>query len=240
MERLQKILAQAGLGSRRFCETLITEGVVKVNGKLVTELGTKVDPEKDVIYVKGRRVESAQKVYLILNKPQNYITSLSDPGGRRIITDLIPRVKERVYPVGRLDYDSEGLLLLTNDGELANRLMHPRYKVGKLYFVVVKGVPDTRQIKALEHGVVVEGVKTMPAKVKILKRFSANKTSLYLEIREGKKHQVKNMLGTIGLPVEHLKRVRIGCIKLGDLPRGKYRYLKKNEIKELRGLVGLK
>lgn len=239
MERLQKVLAQAGLGSRRGCEELIIKKLVTVNGRLANKLGTKVDPDNDVICVKNRRIKTAPKVYLILNKPKNYITTLDDPQGRPTIKNLIAPVKERVYPVGRLDYDSEGLLLFTNDGELANRLMHPRYKVGKLYYIIVKGTPDKKQISALEHGVVVEGVKTQPAKVKVLDKLSKDQSAMYVEITEGKKHQVKNMLGVIGLPVAYLKRVQIGCIKLGELPRGKYRYLKKEEIKNLKKMTGL-
>lgn len=238
-ERLQKFLAHAGIASRRASEELITKGLVKVNGIVVKKLGTKVDPKSDIIFVKGRRVAVEDKVYVILNKPKNYITSLSDPFGRATIKELIGNIVQRVYPVGRLDRDSEGLILLTNDGELANRIMHPRYEVAKLYFVVVKGVPDAKQIKALEHGIVIKGVRTRPAKVKVLKTFSSGKTDIYFEITEGKKHEVKNMLGTIGLPVEYLKRVKIGSIELGDLPKGKYRYLKNAEIKKLKKILGL-
>lgn len=238
-ERLQKILAQAGLGSRRSCEELITKGFVKVNGRVIKKLGSKADPDEDAIVVNNRKIGIAKKVYLILNKPKGYITSLNDPEGRPTVKDLIKGVPGRVYPVGRLDYDSEGLIFLTNDGELANRLMHPRYKVWKTYYVVVQGFPDSLQIKALEKGVVIEKVRSMPAKIKVLEKLANDQTSIYLDITEGKKHQVKNMLGTIGLPVRYLKRVKIGCIKLGDLPRGKYRNLKNDEIKELKKLIGM-
>ncbi|MBE0343928.1 rRNA pseudouridine synthase, partial [Paenibacillus sp. 28ISP30-2] len=165
MERLQKILAQAGVASRRKCEELIQAGSVEVNGVTVTELGTKADPDQDIITVKGRPIKTEKKIYLMMNKPKGVITSASDPEGRKIVSDYLKGVKERVYPVGRLDYDTEGLLLLTNDGEFANLLTHPKHHVPKTYVATVKGVPHGTELDKLKKGIVLEDGITAPAEV---------------------------------------------------------------------------
>src|SRR4051812_2777654 len=212
VERLQKILSAAGVASRRLSEELILQGRVSVNGETVRELGTKADPATDEIKVDGRRIKTAQrKRYVLLNKPRGYITTRSDPQGRPTVMDLLQGVKEYVYPVGRLDYDSEGLLLLTNDGELATRLAHPRHEVDKVYQARVRGVPDDHVLDRLAKGVTIDGRRTAPARVRAsepIVRESGEHTIVELTIHEGRQRQVRKMFEAVGHPVVRLKRVR--------------------------------
>ena len=242
-ERLQKILSAAGLASRRTAETLIQQGRVSVNGHTITELGTKADPERDDIRVDGRRIRGAQrKRYILLNKPRGYVTTRSDPGRRPTVMDLLKGVKEYVYPVGRLDYDSEGLLLLTNDGELAARLTHPRHEVERLYEARVRGVPDPHALQRLAAGVVIGGRRTAPAAVKLAKRIDAEggpQAELLIGIHEGRHRQVRDMCDAIGHPVVKLRRVRIGPIRDDQLRTGRFRELTAGEVAKLKRAAGL-
>lgn len=235
MERLQKILAQAGVASRRKCEELILAGKVQVNGVIVTELGTKADPAADVITVNGKRVGAEQKLYLLFNKPKGVITSASDPKGRKIVTDYLKGIKERVYPVGRLDYDTEGLLLLTNDGEFAHLLTHPKHHVPKTYLATVKGVPHGDSLEKLKKGVMLDDGMTAPAEVEYHDVDPDNKfATISITIHEGRNRQVRRMFEAIGHPVTRLKRIAFGHLYLGTMKRGIYRHLTKNEVEALR------
>jgi len=235
--RLQKLIAGAGLASRRKSETLIASGRVMVNGKVVTELGTKVDPGRDHVKVDGKHLSRAQPfVYLMLNKPRHVMSTLDDPGGRTTVKDYLRGVSVRVFPVGRLDFDSEGLMLLTNNGDLAQALLHPRYHVPKTYLIKVKGVLSDEEIKKLEQGVRLEDGMTSPATVKKIRKVEAN-SWLEITIREGRKHQVKRMLEAVGHPVIKLLRVRMGPLSLGSLEPGEFRFLTDREANSLRELV---
>lgn len=232
-ERLQKILAGAGIASRRAAEQLITAGRVTVNGVVVDELGSKADPVTDVITLDGKPVHPEKsKVYLLLFKPVGYMTTLKDPEGRPVVTDLLKDVSERVFPVGRLDYNTEGVLLLTNDGELANRLMHPRHEVEKEYHVRVRGMVTPGQVALLAKGVELDDGITSPAKVNIIKA-SDNNTWLSIAIHEGRYRQVRRMCEAVSLSVVRLKRVRYGALDLGLLKPGEYRHLSDDEVKGL-------
>jgi 23S rRNA pseudouridine2605 synthase len=235
--RLQKLIAGTGLASRRKAETLIAAGRVMVNGKTVTELGTKVDPSKDHVKVDGKHVSAAQPfVYLMLNKPRNVVSTMDDPGGRTTVKDYLRGVSVRVFPVGRLDFDSEGLMLLTNNGDLAQAMLHPRYHVPKTYLIKVKGVLSDEHIRKLEQGVTLEDGMTAPAQVRKVRKVEAN-SWLEITIREGRKHQVKRMLELVGHPVIKLLRIRMGPIALGDLQPGEFRFLTDREANALRDLV---
>jgi len=235
--RLQKLIASTGLSSRRKAEMLIASGRVSVNGKIVTELGTKVDSTRDHVKVDGRHLTSAQPfVYLVLNKPKNVMSTLDDPGGRTTVKDFLRGVAVRVFPVGRLDFDSEGLMLLTNNGELAQALLHPRYHVPKTYLIKVKGVLKDEEIARLERGVRLEDGMTSPAHVKKVRKVEAN-SWLEITIREGRKHQVKRMLEVVGHPVLKLLRIRMGPLALGNLEPGEFRFLTDREANALRELV---
>lgn len=231
-ERLQKILARAGIASRRKAEEYIRQGRIAVNGKIVTELGFKADPVADRITVDNRPIGAEEKIYLLLNKPAGYVTTLSDPQGRPKVVDLVTGIPQRVFPVGRLDYDTEGALLLTNDGELANRIIHPSHEVNKTYEARVEGRPDADKIRQLENGILLEGQKTWPARVRVLAE-NRNETTLELIIHEGKKRQVRRMLAAIGHPVKHLRRTAYGELKLGKLPSGTYRLLTAQDLKKI-------
>jgi len=243
-ERLQKILSSAGVASRRLSEELILQGRVSVNGTTITELGTKADPAVDEIKVDGRRIKTVQrKRYVLLNKPRGYITTRSDPQGRPTVMELVSEVKEYVYPVGRLDYDSEGLLLLTNDGELAARLTHPRHEVEKVYEARVKGVPDDRVLERLAKGVPIEGRRTAPAKIRASEPFvkgSGEQTIVEIAIHEGRQRQVRKMFEAVGHPVVRLKRVRIGPLEDPDMPVGHWRDLTPQEIARLERVAGIR
>ena len=234
--RLQKILSAAGIASRRAAEVLIQEGRVTVNGRVVTELGTKADPDADDVRVDGRRIKAAQRRrYILLYKPRGYITSRSDPQQRPTVIDLLSKggVRDYVYPVGRLDYDSEGLLLLTSDGDLAARLTHPRHGVPREYHVRVRGVPDRHGLERLSRGFVIDGRRTAPAEVtleKVIPGEDGQQTVLSFVIREGRNRQVRDMCDAIGHPVVRLKRVRIGPITDERIRPGEFRDLTDREI----------
>jgi pseudouridine synthase len=235
MDRLQKILSQAGIASRRASERLIVEGRVSVNGATVRELGTKADAAGDDIRVDGRRVKLPERHrYLLLNKPRGYVTTRSDPQKRPTVIDLLGSVRDYVYPVGRLDFDSEGLLLLTNDGDLAARLTHPSHGVARVYEVRVAGVPDPHDLDRLARGIVVEGRKTQPAHVKA----SPGQSIFTITVREGRNRQVRKMCEAIGHPVDRLRRVAIGPIRDNRLKPGQWRDLTKDEVERLREASG--
>ncbi|UZQ86339.1 rRNA pseudouridine synthase [Thermoclostridium stercorarium] len=230
--RLQKYLAQCGVASRRRAEELIRQGKVRVNGQVVTEMGVKVSPD-DHVEVDGRPVKpEKKKVYILMHKPRGYVTTVRDPEGRKTVMDLLEGVRERVYPVGRLDYDTSGLLLLTNDGDFANLLMHPRNEILKVYVVTVKGRPSEEALEKLRTGIRIDGYVTAPAFVRVLDEYE-NKTKLEITIHEGKNRQIRKMCEKIGHPVVRLKRIAYGTLELGDLKPGEWRYLTDREVKQL-------
>lgn len=252
MERLQKLLSIAGVASRRASEELITQGRVEVNGEVVRTLGSKADAAKDVIKVDGRRLRfDIRPRYILLNKPRNIVTTRRDPEGRRTVIELLEGVREYVYPVGRLDYDSEGLLLLTSDGDLAARLTHPRHAVERVYEAVVVGSPDEDALDKLRRGIYLDGSRTAPAQVKrgappgkggsrsergrsrTASGRSRTLTTLIITLREGRNRQVRRMCASIGHPVRKLTRTRMGPIKLGDLRPGHWRNLTEREVRLL-------
>ena len=232
--RLQKFLAQCGIGSRRFCETLVAEGRITVNGQKVTERGFKVDPERDQVLVDGRPVEPNPEQYVILmNKPKGYITTRKDPHGAPNVFDLLPEeFRLKVFSIGRLDKDTEGLLLFSNRGDLAFQITHPKHYINKTYQVWIKGVYEHKDLKDLEQGILLGDRKTAPAKISKLKHLK-NKTSFFLTIHEGRKRQIRRMCKALKLQLIYLKRYQVGPIHLGDLETGKWRFLGKNEINEL-------
>ena len=232
LERVQKILAAAGLGSRRKCEELISQGKVKMNGKTI-KLGDKADYEKDIIEVDGKRIKPEEKVYYILNKPKGYVSTVKEKFGMKTIMDLV-KVRERVFPVGRLDKDAEGLMLLTNDGELANKMMHPRYETQKEYFVLLDKPFGKEKENMLKRGIVIESRKVTPHKIAIQNK------KVVLTIHEGRKHIVKRLFEKIGFKVKRLVRTRIATLKLGSLQPGKYRKLTQGELSTLRGALGIR
>ena len=231
LERLQKVLAHAGVASRRKSEEIILQGRVTVNGKVVTQLGVKVDPGKDEIRVDGERVQVASRyLYVLLNKPRGVLSTMEDQRGRTALGDLLT-LPERLYPVGRLDVTSEGLVLLTNDGELANLLTHPRYEHEKEYLVLVNGSPSDKTLEAWQRGVMLDGQLTAPARVEVLRR--GDSSLLRIVMHEGRKRQIRNVASLLGHPVRELKRVRLGPLQLGALEAGQWRYLTPPEIREL-------
>jgi 23S rRNA pseudouridine2605 synthase len=235
--RLQKLIAGTGIASRRKAEGLIAAGRVTVNGKIVREQGTKVDADRDHVKVDGRHIRSVQPyVYLLLHKPKNVMSTLHDPEGRPTVKHYLPGVTVRVFPVGRLDFDSEGLMLLTNHGELAQTLLHPKHHVPKTYLIKVKGVLNDDDIAALEAGVMLDDGMTAPAVVKKVRKAESN-SWVEITIHEGRKHQVKRMLEAVGHPVIKLVRVRMGPLALGHLAPGEYRFLTDREANNLREMV---
>jgi pseudouridine synthase len=233
MERLQKILSQAGIASRRASEQLMLDGRVSVNGKTITALGTKADPSHDDIRVDGSRIKIATRhLYLLLNKPRGYVTTRSDPEKRKTVIDLLKGVREYIYPVGRLDYDSEGLLILTNDGDLAARLTHPRHGVARVYEALVLGVPDAHDLSRLAKGVSIDGRRTEPAEVTAL-----GPSHLRITVKEGRNRQVRKMCEAIGHPVSQLRRIAVGPIRDPRLKVGHWRELTPQEIARLRKAV---
>jgi 23S rRNA pseudouridine2605 synthase len=231
--RLQKYLADAGVASRRKCEEFIASGLVEVNGVLITEPGTKVDGTEE-IKLKGKSVKlTHKKIHILLNKPVGYISSTKDQFLRKTVVDLVG-INERIYPVGRLDYDTSGLIILTNDGEFANILMHPRYETDKTYRAVIKGKLSGNETRMLENGIDIGGFITTPAKVRIV-RSEEIKSIVEITIHEGKNRQVRKMFQAAGHTVVHLKRVAIGEISIEGLEEGKWRYLSKKEIESLIG-----
>ena len=235
-ERLARFLSRAGTASRRHAEELIREGRVTLNGKAVLDPGTNVDPKKDAVKVDGKRVKPTAPVYLLLHKPRNVLCTMEDPRGRPCVGDLLLTVKGNPYPVGRLDFDTEGLLVCTNDGELANRIIHPRYHVRKVYHVKVKGVPDKKVIDRLRSGVVLDGKKTATAGVSFLKRGEKN-SWLRMTLYEGRNRQVKRMLELFRYQVLKLRRVALGPLALEGLSPGAYRKLRPDEVEKLQAAV---
>jgi 23S rRNA pseudouridine2605 synthase len=236
MERLQKVLAHAGVGSRRHCEELILAGRVHVDGAVVRELGTRVDPERQKLAVDGQAVRAERQVYWLVNKPRGYLCTNHDPAGRPLVNDLVPNVDQRVYTVGRLDEDSEGLLLLTNDGELAHRLMHPRFGIEKTYMVQVAGQPTREDLDKLLKGVWLSDGHVQAKQVKKVKR-QGESTWLRIVLNEGKNREIRRMLARLGHKVMRLQRVAIGPVQLGTLLKGKARKLNGPELTELREAV---
>ena len=238
MERLQKVIANNGYCSRRKAEELIAKGKVFVNGNIVTELGVKVNP-KDTIEVEGNILGKEDKEYILLYKPRGVVTTTSDDKHRKTVIDLI-ETNKRLYPVGRLDYDTTGVLILTNDGDFANMLMHPKNNIDKVYIAKVKGFMDGKIIKQLSDGIVINKVKTARAKVKLRKIDKKNELSIVeLTIHEGKNHQVKKMFEAVGCEVVKLKRERVSFLNLKGLNAGDYRYLTPKEVKKLYGETGI-
>ena len=238
-ERLQKYLAAAGVASRRASETLIQEGRVAVNGKVVKELGTKVTPGKDKVTVDGKPVQQEEKmVYLLMNKPAGYLTTVKDTHDRPTVMDLLTGVPYRVFPVGRLDFETEGLLLLTNDGEFAYRMTHPKFKMKKTYLATVHGELTKDRLELLRNGVQLEDGKTAPAEVKIVRQ-EKHKTVVEITIHEGKNRQVRRMFKAVKNPVLELKRITVAGLTLKGVGEGEYRHLTNEEVQKLSQRLGL-
>ncbi|MGM9916649.1 pseudouridine synthase [Anaerotignum sp.] len=238
-ERLQKFLAEAGVASRRKAEELIAQGKVKVNGKVVTEMGMKIDPAKDEVTYLDKKVttKDTKMVYIMLYKPEGYVTTAKEQFGRPAVMDLVKGVKERIFPVGRLDYDTSGLLLLTNDGDLTYKLTHPKHDVDKTYIAKLYGIPDEGALQKFRRGVVIDGKRTKPAKIQIIDKDKDGRfCTAEIIIHEGRNRQVRKMCEAIKHPVAQLKRVATGELKLGDLQKGKYRHLTEKEVKYLKKL----
>ena len=234
-ERLQKYMASCGVASRRKCEEIILAGKVKVNGVLVNEVGTKVNPLKDVVEYEGKIISKEEnKVYIMLNKPEGYISSVKDEKGRDTILDIV-KVKERVYPIGRLDYDSSGLLLLTNDGEIYNKIIHPSVEIVKKYIAVVNGEITDNDIRKFEVGIDIGDYITAPAELKIIS-YDRDISTIEIGIHEGKNRQIRKMCAVINHEVLSLKRISMGQLKLGYLKRGEYRNLDREEISYITNL----
>ncbi|UQS86558.1 rRNA pseudouridine synthase [Nicoliella spurrieriana] len=238
-ERLQKVMARAGVASRRKSEAIIKAGRVRVNGQVVTELGIKVK-SSDEIQVDRVPISKEQPVYYLFYKPRQVVSTVSDEKNRKTVMDYFPEVSERIYPVGRLDYDTAGLLLMTNDGDLDNRLTHPKYEINKVYVAKVTGMPSNDGMKKLRLGVMIDGKKTAPAKTKVLEAangYQVKNAVIQLTIHEGRNHEVKKMFEAIGNPVKKLSRVQYGFLTLGNLKPGEYRPLKKVEVDRLREMT---
>lgn len=251
--RLQKVLAQAGIGSRRACEALITEGRVEVNSEVVTEQGRRVDPERDVIRVDGARIPPPRRhLYLVVNKPRGVVVTMDDPEGRRTVADLIAEaasrrsgapasrrllIKERLFHVGRLDTDSEGLLILTNDGDFAHKLAHPSYQVPKTYIVEVSGMVSPQTLRRLRHGLTLEDGPVRPTSVKIISD-AGEKTLLKITLLEGRNRILRRTMEAVGHPVRRLSRIGIGPVRLGNLKVGEFRELTREELGGLLDLTG--
>ncbi len=239
MIRLQKYLAHAGIGSLRTCEQYIAQGLVQVNGQTVTVMGVQIDPERDTVAFRGRTVRGAEaKVTILLNKPEGYVTTSRDQFGRPSVLDLIDLPGVRLYPVGRLDYQTTGLLLLTNDGDLTHQLTHPRHHVAKTYEALLQGEVRGEEIRQLEKGVILDdGYRTKPAKARLIGPKGRNSLIL-LTIFEGKNHQVRRMAKAIRHPVLHLKRVQIADLSIGTLKEGSWRKLTEKEVQDLKRACG--
>ena len=239
-ERLQKFLARAGVASRRNAEKLILEGKVRVNGIVVKELGTKIDPVKDKVLFEGKRLRPEErKVYYILNKPKGYISSVKDENGRKTVVDILSDVPERIFPIGRLDYNTEGLILLTNDGDFMNKLLHPKYEIEKTYVAKIDGIITMDDLHKLANGVKLEDGKTAPADVYLDSIDKPTKSSrVEITIHEGRNRQVRRMFKALGYEVKALKRIAFAGLTLNRLKRGEYRPLTERELVKLRKLIG--
>lgn len=232
--RLQKFMARCGVASRRKSETIIEEGRVRVNGSIVTELGIKIDKDDDIIEVDDKKIQLEEDyVYILLNKPVGYITTVEDEFGRKKVLDLLEDIEKRVYPVGRLDYDTSGFLLLTNDGDLAYKLTHPKYEVDKKYIARVEGIPCESKLEQFRTGLEIEDYVTSKAKVRIVNKSKKN-SDLEVIIHEGRNRQVRKMCAKIGHPVLKLKRIEMGEVKLGNLKEGRWRHLTSKEVTALK------
>jgi pseudouridine synthase len=237
--RLNRFLATAGIASRRHCDELIRAGRIAVNGETVSQLGTRIDPVADDVRFDGTQIRLPGGQWtLVMNKPREVLVAASDMRGRTTVMDLLTDAPGRVFPVGRLDYRSEGLLLFTNDGDLAYRLTHPRFKVEKTYHVDVEGTVPREVIAKLEEGVVLDDGPTQPTRTRILRK-KKTRTTLEMELKEGRKRQIRRMLSLFGLEVTKLRRVRLGPLRLGELPSGKWRTLDADEVRALRRAVDL-
>ncbi|NBI06605.1 pseudouridine synthase [Senegalia massiliensis] len=238
--RLQKFMAKAGIASRRKSEKIILDGRVTINNTMIKELGFKVDPKKDIIKVDNKKIFlEKEKIYIILNKPVGYITSVSDQFNRKTVIDLVSKVDQRIYPVGRLDYDTSGLLLLTNDGDLTYKMTHPSHEVNKTYIAEVKGIPNNEELKQFKEGLKIEDYITSPADINIIKK-DKGKSTVKITIHEGKNRQVRKMCEKINHPVIKLKRVSFGDIRLNDLREGDYRFLTDKEIRYIKDEINEK
>lgn len=234
--RLQKYMAKSGVASRRKSEKMIEEGLVKVNGKIVTHQGMEIDPKLDIVKVNEKTIKLEEnKVYIMMNKPLGYVTTMDDEKDRKIIMDLIEDVEERIYPVGRLDMDTSGLILLTNDGNVTNKITHPRNQVVKKYIAIVEGTPNKLELTKFRKGLMIEGKRTSPATIKIVKNYETE-SILEIEINEGRNRQIRKMCEAINHPIKKLKRVSIGEIQLGGLQFGEWRYLDDEEMKYILSL----
>ena len=233
MERLQKVMAEFGIASRRKCEEIIAQGIVKVNGQIITEPGFKVDKLVDIIEVDGKLLKTEEaKRYILLNKPVGYITTAKDQFGRPTVLDLVSEIKERIFPVGRLDYDTEGLLIMTNDGDLTYKITHPKHNIDKTYEALVNGKVGNNTVELFRNGLHINNYVTSSAKL-VIKKYISNNTLVEITIHEGKNRQVRKMCQAVNHSVITLKRISIGEIELGDLKVGQYRELTKEEIKYL-------
>lgn len=235
--RINKYIAHAGVASRRKAEELIKQGLVTINGQVVTELATTVK-SGDLVEVEGSPIYNEEKVYYLLNKPRGVISSVSDEKGRKTVIDLLPQVKERIYPVGRLDWDTSGLLILTNDGDFTDKMIHPRNEIDKVYLVRVKGIATKENLRPLTRGIAIDGKKTKPARYNIIKVDpDKNRSLVELIIHEGRNHQVKKMFENVGLLVDKLSRTRFGNLDLTGLRPGEFRRLNKKEISQLHNMA---
>lgn len=235
--RLQKHLAECGIASRRKAEELIAAGKVKINGH-IAEIGAKVDPKRDKVTVRGKAVVPVnEKVYIMLNKPRGFVTTMSDELGRKTVSDLVADAQARIFPVGRLDRDSEGLLIMTNDGDFANKLTHPSSHVNKTYRVTVKGVAEEEQILQMKEGIVLDGRKTLPCDCFVAER-KPDRTVLIFVLNEGRNRQIRRMCEALGLEVARLRRVSVGPVKLGMMKPGTYRDLTAEELRAIRNAIG--
>ncbi len=233
-ERLQKYMAECGVASRRKCEELITSGNVKVNGKKVMELGTKIIPGKDIVEVNNKIIGEEKKVYILLNKPVGYVTTVSDESDRPTVMDLLKDIKEKIVPVGRLDMYTSGLLLLSNDGEFIYKVTHPKHETTKTYIVKTRGVPKETDLEKLRNGIKIDGYITAPAKVELLLKDNVNDISrIWIQIHEGRNRQVRKMCEAIGLSVIALKREGIGNLTCEGVEKGQYRHLTEKEVKAI-------
>lgn len=234
-ERLQKYMAACGVASRRKCEEIIKSGRVKVNEKVITELGYKIDPLIDNVYIDSKLISlEERKVYIALNKPEGYVSTVKDERGRKTILDIV-KVDERIFPIGRLDYNTSGLLLLTNDGDIYNRVIHPRQQINKVYIATIRGIPTENEINRFCNGIDIGGYITATAQFKILKKMNSN-CKVEIIIHEGKNRQIRRMCLALGHEVIKLKRISIGEIKLGNLKKGEYRNLTKKELDYINSL----
>ncbi|UOQ46456.1 rRNA pseudouridine synthase [Halobacillus salinarum] len=236
-ERLQKVIANAGVTSRRKAETLIEDGKVKVNGEVIRELGTKVS-SNDEVEVEGVPLTKEAPVYYLLYKPRGVISSVKDDKGRKVVTDYLPEVEERIFPIGRLDYDTSGLILLTNDGEFANLLMHPKHEVDKIYIAKTKGIPSKEQLLKLKQGITLDGEYMKAVHAKLVSADSKKNTAIIqVVLHEGKNRQIRKMFENLGFPIDKLKREKYGQLDLKGLNAGDCRPLKPHEVKQLRQLA---